>query len=54
MDRQALVVVRTGVAVATNVEVARSHWERMRRMLNAALDGRIPSPEGEESPSGDG
>jgi hypothetical protein len=33
MERQTLIIARTGAPLATNLEVARSHWERMRGLL---------------------
>ena len=33
MDRETLVVARTGEVVGANVERASSHWERMRGLL---------------------
>ncbi len=40
MDRERLVIVRTGEVVGDQVEVARSHWQRMRGLLGR--DGLAP------------
>jgi uncharacterized membrane protein (UPF0127 family) len=40
VERQSLVIARTGEAVATDLEVARSHWQRMRGLLGR--DGLPP------------
>lgn len=40
MDRERLVVVRTGEVLGDQIEVARSHWERMRGLLGR--DGLAP------------
>lgn len=40
MDRETLVNARTGEVLGANIEVARSHWERMRGLLGR--DGLTP------------
>jgi uncharacterized membrane protein (UPF0127 family) len=40
MDRESLIIVRTGEVLGDNIEVARSHWERMRGLLGR--DGLAP------------